>query len=245
VRFNDAKAFCEWLTNHDEGNWRYRLPTQQEAVLFPMGFLGKGPIGYWVNDHNQFVWIGPLPKDPRGIQAFKGEFAHILGRNLDRDLDRDLELDRKLELDLDRKLALTSAFGRDRPRTRARARTSALNRALKRALNRAFDRARALGRTRARALGRARAHALERARNPKGVNAFDYSASRFADRFLDRVSALDFTHLYATAWDLAREAGRRPDRDLDLYVEIFTLQERIAGRSPAFEGIRLIKERVK
>jgi hypothetical protein len=30
-----------------------------------------------------------------------------------------------------------------------------------------------------------------------------------------------------------------------LYMDILTLQERIAGRSPAFEGIRLVKERIK
>jgi hypothetical protein len=31
----------------------------------------------------------------------------------------------------------------------------------------------------------------------------------------------------------------------DLYVDLLTLQQRIAGRSPAFEGIRLVKERIK
>jgi hypothetical protein len=31
--------------------------------------------------------------------------------------------------------------------------------------------------------------------------------------------------------------------DINLYFDIYTLQERIAGRSPAFEGIRLAKER--
>lgn len=38
-------------------------------------------------------------------------------------------------------------------------------------------------------------------------------------------------------------------RDLDdiliIYIDLFTLQERIAGRSPAFEGIRLVKERIR
>lgn len=34
-------------------------------------------------------------------------------------------------------------------------------------------------------------------------------------------------------------------QSLVLAVHLFTLQERIAGRSPAFEGIRIVKERVK
>jgi hypothetical protein len=29
------------------------------------------------------------------------------------------------------------------------------------------------------------------------------------------------------------------------YMNFYTIQERIAGRSPAFEGIRLVKERIK
>lgn len=35
------------------------------------------------------------------------------------------------------------------------------------------------------------------------------------------------------------------NRAFDFYVDLLTLQERIAGRSPAFEGIRLVKERIR
>jgi hypothetical protein len=35
------------------------------------------------------------------------------------------------------------------------------------------------------------------------------------------------------------------ERALDIFIDLYTLQERIAGRSPAFEGIRLVKERVR
>ena len=38
---------------------------------------------------------------------------------------------------------------------------------------------------------------------------------------------------------------REINRALEIYIDIFTLQERIAGRSPAFEGIRLVKERIR
>jgi formylglycine-generating enzyme required for sulfatase activity len=30
VSWNDAKAFCEWLTKREGGRWRYRLPTEAE-----------------------------------------------------------------------------------------------------------------------------------------------------------------------------------------------------------------------
>jgi hypothetical protein len=47
--------------------------------------------------------------------------------------------------------------------------------------------------------------------------------------------------------ELDSALNRGSDFDLDsplkLYVDLFTLQERIAGRSPVFEGIRLVKER--
>ena len=35
------------------------------------------------------------------------------------------------------------------------------------------------------------------------------------------------------------------DTYFGIYVDLLTLQERIAGRSPAFEGIRLVKERIR
>ena len=35
------------------------------------------------------------------------------------------------------------------------------------------------------------------------------------------------------------------DKSLDRYVDLHNLYERIAGRSPAFEGIRLVKQRKK
>ena len=54
------------------------------------------------------------------------------------------------------------------------------------------------------------------------------------------------------AFDLTFDLGsqkiifnRDDDRILDIFIDLYTLQERIAGRSPAFEGIRLVKERIK
>jgi hypothetical protein len=62
---------------------------------------------------------------------------------------------------------------------------------------------------------------------------------------LDRASARALDLDCDLARDLARASAIERDRDfyLDVYIDIYTLQERIAGRSPAFEGIRLVKER--
>ncbi len=49
----------------------------------------------------------------------------------------------------------------------------------------------------------------------------------------------------ASALDLVRAIDDASSSALDLYLEVFTLRERIAGRSPAFEGIRLVKERIR
>lgn len=67
----------------------------------------------------------------------------------------------------------------------------------------------------------------------------DRNKARVLDR--DRIKALDISR--DRALDLA--VNLNYDMALDLYVDIFTLQERIAGRSPAFEGIRLVKERIQ
>ena len=50
-------------------------------------------------------------------------------------------------------------------------------------------------------------------------------------------SALTMVHIYAR--------NGRLEQAIDFFIDIFTLEERIAGHSPAFEGIRLVKERRK
>ncbi len=64
---------------------------------------------------------------------------------------------------------------------------------------------------------------------------------------LPRNLEIDRNDAIAAALDKARDLvlERAFTLDLKLYADLFTLQERIAGRSPAFEGIRLVKERIK
>lgn len=186
VRHSDAVAFCRWLSKRDDGEWKYHLPTRNEAYTFPMKFNENNSLGYWIDqywvtEHNNFTWAGQVPKDARKIQ--------ISLRNLA--LDIPLAFDRALDLDRTRAV--------DIPLVEERA--HAFDRVCNRALD--FDRAIELDQT----LG--------------GVHDFI------------RV----FEHNLAFDGVLAKM--------LNLYADFFTLRERIAGRSPAFEGIRLVKERIK
>ena len=61
VRQADAVMFCEWLTNREAGEWKYRLPTQQEADTFHLKLIGTDWLGYWIESNQyakyQFAWI--------------------------------------------------------------------------------------------------------------------------------------------------------------------------------------------
>ncbi len=87
--------------------------------------------------------------------------------------------------------------------------------------------------------------ALNRARN----RPLDFDLNlppKFADN-----RAIDIVQRFELDLDLARELANSLVNAhttvfaIDIYIDIFTLQERIAGRSPAFEGIRLVKERIR
>jgi len=55
---------------------------------------------------------------------------------------------------------------------------------------------------------------------------------------------IDLTRMLGTLSDKPSLAQSQ-DSLLELYIDLITLEERIAGHSPAFEGIRLVKERTR
>jgi hypothetical protein len=94
IRLSDAKAFCEWLTNRDGGDWKFRLPTQQEAVRFPMKFLAKGPLGHWINEEPKFTWVGSVPIDARGTTLDAASIIasdYVRKRPFDNSREKDLQ----------------------------------------------------------------------------------------------------------------------------------------------------------
>lgn len=112
-----------------------------------------------------------------------------------------------------------------------------------------FDRARTIAIYNGSDLGRTRVHAgaldldlaIDQAQNIAlfDKNVLAHEQARSLDR--DRTRALDL----ARDRSLDRAVGDNRELALDLYIDIFTLQERLAGRAPAFEGIRLVKERIR
>jgi hypothetical protein len=183
---------------------------------------------------------------------------------LDLDLDLTRDLDRDLTSDCDRAFDRDLASDRDRAldHIRARGLARALDRALDHipALDRARDLDHALDRHRARArdLGRALASDLDRylALASKFAREFDHGLGLALrddfgpvldldralardlhlahDRDLDRALARDLTSARASARDLAN----------NLFVDQL-LKQRVQGHLPAFEGIRIVKERKK
>jgi hypothetical protein len=71
------------------------------------------------------------------------------------------------------------------------------------------------------------------------------------DHYIDLAHVLDLGYTvdrnldHAQASQLARDRYLHDEFTLDIRVDFFTLQERIVGHSPAFEGIRLVKELIK
>jgi|GEM_PF-4153801 len=47
VRFFDGVDFCDWLTNRENSEWVYRLPTLSEAEHYPLPKIGISPLSYW------------------------------------------------------------------------------------------------------------------------------------------------------------------------------------------------------
>lgn len=275
ARHSDAEAFCEWLISREDGEWRFRLPVHPEADRFPIKPFGTKPLGYWINnDEFVWIGIPPknprtLDRARAHLLARKIDldFARDLYNAHTRAIEIESKTIRKLSdhsaIDLALDLALdharVHAFDLDRILDRARA----LDRALLMGYNRANAKAYVLDRDQAGASvvdqARARIHTFKLAselirdidhalaRDHARVHTFDL------DRVLDRARALDhaleiaskiFSKLDRGIYrDLTREQALRFDHDI--FVDIFTLQERIAGRSPAFEGIRLVKERIR
>jgi hypothetical protein len=221
IRPSDAWAFCEWLARRQDDEWRYRLPTRYEATLFPMKIYAEAvPLGYWIfgpDPASTFSWIGPDPTNPRGPSgeaALQGAIFHELRRGVRG--DRALALARTLARNL--KHNLDGPLNLDR--TLGLARDLDIDRNLDVDVKSALQ-----GPIHASELTRTLDRALDRA----------LAVTRNQDLALDLAPQL--------ALDLARERARDFGPASAIFIDLITLLERIAGRSPAFEGIRLVKQR--
>lgn len=84
VRPSDAQAFCNWLTERENGPWRFRLPTAQETTRHPLNAPSTAPndvtTGYWFFKDGRFE-LTPSPeleKDVVLIQSLQWQIEHKL-----------------------------------------------------------------------------------------------------------------------------------------------------------------------
>jgi hypothetical protein len=180
--------------------------------------------------------------------------THTMGNILDYLLDLDREITqthlRALERILDRALDLDRDLAQVLNQNRDLTRTDHTLHSLDIASKRAYD------------LIKARKIAVTRAETPTRPRPQKYSGNmirRLIQRSFHTLAPtarriLSFYNPEVTGFrDLDRKIARNLvgditrtlDHVLYIYVDILTLHERIAGRSPAFEGIRIVKERVK
>ncbi|MDX9990857.1 MAG: SUMF1/EgtB/PvdO family nonheme iron enzyme [Anaerolineales bacterium] len=217
MRPSDAVAFCKWLTRCNNDGWTYRLPTTFEAQEISVAKAYTPPIGYWLakNAEQNFAWVGQTPKNPRNLAN---------------------------DLILDRARVHNRTFDVDGTRALARIRASA--RAFARASSLALDldlelaRARAIANTTEGALARARILASD-------LELGFVAIANTRTLGLARAIASDLERAAVHASDQASDLERTLVIAINIYADIFTIQARIAGTSPAFEGIRLVREHDK
>jgi hypothetical protein len=246
VRFTDALTFCNWLTKRESGGWKYRLPNMEEAHTFPLKPTGKNSLGYWLNGYYLMTWIGPVPANARAIDFTPDPIGEKVLNNairlgFSRASSRAVDLD--FTVDLTKDLSFTHALNSRSPRDRIRIRALARDLNLIQAINNDRPNDIVIAGTQAFKHNRDTARALLRYINLDRANMENRSfvIARTLGCAIDLATSLH----YASGSPSERALELARDLSLAIYVDYFTLQERISGRSGAFEGIRLVKERVK
>jgi hypothetical protein len=229
VRFRDAKTFCEWLTRREAAEWNFYIPTNALAIQYPLITMVQSPLGYWTvpDDEGQFTWIGSAPANPRN-----------------------LDFDSVLTIALNRARKSAHNFASSIANTADSTRMHEFTRKLEHSIDLARDRARNVILDRPLDLD----HNIDLVHDwAHNILLLDHPFDRTLKYNLS--SALDYTSERAIYHALELVFAHVNDREraiefeqpifLELYLDLYTVQERIAGRSPAFEGIRLVKERKK
>jgi hypothetical protein len=223
MRFSDAQTFCEWLTLREDSEWCYRIPKKEEIFTYSSITLSKSPLGHWVagvrGNHQEFAWLGEKPIDVRSINkppAFEVAFPFNLNNTLAQSRVRFLDVEFSTA-ELESSLHVVRKLSKE----------IEFLRIIDLARSRAQDIRRYIFRTLyiKMDIPKALRRTFEIARILNNILTSNNHQNRTIE-FTDRL-------------------GQAIDNICKVTIDLFTLQERIAGRSPAFEGIRLVKERIK
>jgi hypothetical protein len=256
VRQSDVDAFCDWLAKKENGEWQYRLPTKEESSQFPVEAHVEIPHGYWMMGDNQFIWIGHAPQVAYMLDIdkyrnhtlsfyYNNGRALVISHFIDHALNRALYRRRGTSRALTRTRNISRAI--TRIRTISRALANEIARSLEYASTRAidFDSNLANELTDKYSLAITLSKDISRTRSIDDAYNLAIKRAPHITYNLNRDSANDLEVELASRLDFVNNLSFDLDRSIKIILSIFTLQERIAGRSPAFEGIRLVKERTK
>jgi hypothetical protein len=229
VRQSDAITFCDWLTKHKgEGNeWNYRLPDRDEAAQYQTKAYGKSLSGNWLQKdlfsevdpddyQNQFARLYSAPEDARGID-FNFDFLRTIGIGF-RFTNYPADIRRTNRI---REPAISFVFDPSTPVNFDDIPNLVTN----------FD--------------KKLAHLIVIAckRNAHVIPIPVLGLILESLHKLIKIKAQLYVNNPARGTEKAHALFQGFHQAIICYIDFFTLQERIAGRSPAFEGIRLVKER--
>jgi hypothetical protein len=244
VRGSDAEEFCQWLSKQNTG--QYRLPQCSEVVEHPNA---QTTVGSWCVDQTSKRVEGLSLKQ---LQTWQENWTknhtrdHVLARdlNLNRVLDRAHVRTLARALDLD--CVLAGALARD----------------LDLAFDLAFDLARARDLAHAHARARALARALAHARDLDRAHARTYSTESISEirpqlfllagvwHSLSRSCESNLRGLQAfnlrqrsRYQRLSRVSIENRDAVLQIYALFVLLELRRTGEMPAWEGIRIVRDK--
>ncbi|MDX9990860.1 MAG: SUMF1/EgtB/PvdO family nonheme iron enzyme [Anaerolineales bacterium] len=246
MRHSDAKAFCEWLTLHNNDGWQYRLPSQDETQKFPVDKPYSLPIGHWVSNKNSisFAWIGANPQNLDEIKIksernrdFDQHYEIELARAQSRDLVHTLESANARELThaitlagkLTNELDNSSGFGN------VRQLTLALTHELYRIMSKIIIRA------------QAKDHIVSDAIATNQYLSQTKSLASNRRKYVDVNNAfkLSIKRALSQPYAIMINGAITVSQEIEHAIDVERVFERRAGRFPTFEGIRLVRERIK
>ncbi|WP_445250736.1 SUMF1/EgtB/PvdO family nonheme iron enzyme [Microcoleus sp. OTE_8_concoct_300] len=269
VRSSDAKEFCEWLTQQQSAPiFKYRLPTVAEVKEHP---VTEKQVGGWCFDGKQRIIAGI---ETRQQQTWQQKLAEVLvlklnrdsdlNRDLNRDLKRDLYRDlyrdfmRDLNRDLNRFLYcdfhcvincdlndelyrdLHRVLDRDLHHDLYRVLYQDLYRFLNRDLNRDL-----YGKVKAIEAGKASDFLLLNFPLLPVIVIYYFLLATY-EVISKNQAALNTINLSSQESEvISRKYLQKLNEIYPLYVFLVLLDERQAGRMPAWESIRIVRERVE
>jgi hypothetical protein len=198
-----------------------------------------------MNEEFHFAWVGPMPEDPRGLKSslipnLNSELENIR----ERALIHAVADANSIAFDYDMNRDPNEAYSSSRQE-----REEAISRNVTESYTRATSRIQALDTAIASALAQAYALDLDITLARARVIEFDLALTRINPS--DHNHTLDLDRARALVLDLALQLGFGRlrsgmfDNAFSIFIDLYTLYERITGRCHPFEGIRLVKEQMR